>query len=358
MSDIFSCLHFVKFRAEGTYLILKGKRMKRNSVRLGIVGATGLVGRTFLKVIEEKKMNFSEIRLFASEKSVGKTLKCGGRLLKVQALSENGFENLDYVLFSAGAEVSGKWAPLAADSGAYVIDNSSKWRRDPECALIVPEINPNDYAGKSKIISNPNCSTIQSVMVLKPLNDAYRLKSVSYTTYQSVSGAGQKGIDDFFRGKRNRKPKYFPHDISKNLIPEIDAPARDGYTKEEIKMVDETRKILHLPDLKVSATCVRVPLERTHGVVIQCVFEEEPDVDRARKLLEEFSGIEVVDDLRTHRYPLAEQARNNDKVYVGRIRKDLACRKGLLLFVVSDNIRKGAASNAVQILEYLIEKNR
>jgi len=337
---------------------MKGKKMKKNRVRLGIVGATGLVGRTFLEVIEEKKLDFSEIRLFASEKSVGKALKCGEQMWKVQALSEEGFQDLDYVLFSAGAAVSGKWAPLAVRSGAYVIDNSSRWRTDPECALIVPEINPDDYAGKSKIISNPNCSTIQSVMALKPLDDAYRLKSVSYTTYQSVSGAGQKGIDDFLRGKENRKMAFFPHDISRNLIPEIDAPAKEGYTKEEIKMVEETRKILHHPDLNVSATCVRVPLERTHGVVVQCVFRDVPDVDEARKRLRAFPGIVVVDDLSRHVYPLAEKAKGNDLVYVGRIRKDLACANGLLLFVVSDNIRKGAASNAVQILEYLMKKNR
>lgn len=321
-----------------------------------IVGATGLVGRTFIKVIEEYNLPINKLKLFASEKSVGTKIIFKGKEYEVEALKEGCFKDIDFALFSAGGEVSKIWAPRAIEEGAYVIDNSSQWRMDENCALIVPEINLNDYKGKSKIIANPNCSTIQAVLPLKPLDDEFKLIKVHYTTYQAVAGSGKKGIDDLRRCKEGEEPKFYPYDISKTCIPEIDVMMDNGYTKEEMKMVNETRKILHHPDLKISSTCIRVPVEVGHGVMIQAEFEKDVDIKKAIEVIARYEGIKIVDDLKNHLYPTSTMARGNDLVYVGRIRKDLASENSLLLYTVADNVRKGAASNAVQIVKKMIEE--
>ncbi len=321
-----------------------------------IVGATGLVGRTFLKVMEEYKLPVNELHLFASEKSIGKTISFHQKEYQVEALKEGCFRGIDFALFSAGGEVSKIWAPIAIKEGALVVDNSSQWRMNEECALIVPEINFADCKGKSRIIANPNCSTIQAVLPLKPLDDAFKLTKVHYTTYQAVSGSGEKGIDDLRRCKAGEKPKFYPYDISKTCIPEIDVMMENGYTKEEMKMVNETRKILHHENLKISSTCIRVPVEIGHGVMIQAEFEKDIDVNKAREVLASYKGIKLVDDLKNHIYPVSTLAAGNDLVYVGRIRKDLASENGLLFYTVADNVRKGAASNAVEIVRKMIEE--
>lgn len=321
-----------------------------------IVGTTGLVGRTFLKVIEEYSLPVNDLKLFASEKSLGKKIAFNGKEYQVETLKEGCFKGVDFALFSAGGEVSKIWAPIAVKEGALVVDNSSQWRMNDDCALIVPEINIDDYKGKSKIIANPNCSTIQSVLPLKPLDDAFKLKRIHYTTYQAVSGSGEKGIDDLRRCKTGENPKFYPYDIFKTCIPEIDIMMENGYTKEEMKMVNETRKILHNDSLKISSTCIRVPVEVGHGVVIQAEFENRVDVSKAKEVMAKYEGIKVVDDLKNHIYPISTLAIGNDFVYVGRIREDLANENCLLFYTVSDNVRKGAASNAVQIVKKIIQE--
>ncbi|MFA6756080.1 MAG: aspartate-semialdehyde dehydrogenase [Bacilli bacterium] len=321
-----------------------------------VVGATGLVGRTFLKVIEEYNLPIKSLHLFASAKSIGKELEFKGKKYKLEELKKGCFENIDFALFSAGSNVSHIWAPIAAKEGALVVDNSSEWRMDKNCSLIVPEINIDDYKTKSKIIANPNCSTIQSVLPLKALDNEFGLTKVNFATYQAVSGSGKKGIDDLKRCENGEKPQFYPYDISKTCIPEIDVFLDDGYSKEEMKMVNETRKILHLPNLKVSATCIRVPVEVAHGVVVNCEFKKPVDVIKAREVLAKYEGIKVVDDPKNHIYPVSTIAKGNDYVYVGRIRKDLAVDNGLIFYCVADNVRKGAASNAVQIVNKIIKE--
>ena len=320
-----------------------------------IVGATGLVGRTFLKVMEEYDLPIDNLRLFASERSVGKTLTFKGKEYTLEPLKEGCFVGTDFALFSAGGSVSKEWAPVAEKEGAIVVDNSSCWRMDDNCALIVPEININDYKEKSRIIANPNCSTIQSVLPLKPLDDEFHITKIAYSTYQAVAGSGRKGLDDLERCRRGEKPEFYPYNIAETCIPEIDVFGDDGYTKEEMKMVNETRKILHRPDIKISATCIRVPVAVSHGVLMQVEFEKPVDVLRAREVLAAYEGIKVLDDPKNHIYPVATIAKGNDTVYVGRIRKDLAVDNGLLLYSVADNVRKGAAANAVQIVKKIIE---
>lgn len=324
------------------------------SYNFAVVGATGLVGRTFLKVMEEYHLPVKSLRLFASAKSIGVKLPYAGKEYEVEELKEGCFFGTDFALFSAGASVSKIWAKVASDEGALVVDNSSQWRMEEDCALIVPEINIDDYKDKSRIIANPNCSTIQSVLPLKALDEAFGLKKVTFTTYQAVSGSGKKGLDDLARCERGEKNQFYPYDISKTCIPEIDIFYDDGYSKEEMKMVNETRKILHRPDLKISATCIRVPVPVAHGVVMQAEFKKPVDVIKARIALANYEDIKVLDDPKNHIYPVSTIAAGNDYVYVGRIRKDLAVDNGLLLYSVADNVRKGAASNAVQIVKKII----
>ena len=325
-------------------------------VNLAVVGATGMVGRTFLKVLKERNFPIENLYLMASKRSAGTKVEYDGKEYTVEELTEHSFDKpIDIALFSAGGSTSEKYAPIAAEHGVIVVDNSAQWRQDPKVPLIVPECNPEDIAWNSGIIANPNCSTIQAMAVLKPLDDKYKIKRVVYSTYQAVSGAGVAGWNDLENGLKGEEPKKFPHQIAGNCLPHIDVFLDNGYTKEEMKMVWETRKILHHPDLKVTATTVRVPVFNSHSEAINIEFENPVDVDEARKILAEAPGVVVVDNPANNEYPLALDAAGTDSVYVGRIRKDESVDNGLDLWVVADNIRKGAATNAVQIAEILID---
>lgn len=329
--------------------------MKKRLYNIAIVGATGLVGTNFIRVMEEMKIPVGELRLLASPKSEGKTISAFGCECTVHTLTESSFEGIDFALFSAGGSVSRQYAKIAVSSGAIVIDNSSAWRMDASVPLVVPEINFEDIQNQG-IIANPNCSTIQSVLPLKALRDAFGLESVYYSTYQAVSGSGQKGIDDLNRTLAGETPEFYPYDISKTCIPEIDVFTENGYTLEEMKMVNETKKILHDDSIEISATCIRVPVEVGHGVLINALLKQDVDLSLIKQVLSSFEGIKVVDDLKNHGYPTSLLAKGNDFVYVGRIRKDLNNPFRVLFYTVADNVRKGAASNAVQILKRLIDK--
>ncbi len=330
--------------------------MKKYNV--AVVGATGLVGSTFLKVLKEYDFPINQLTLFASSKSAGKEIEYNGQNYIVKELREGCFEGIEIALFSAGGEISTKWAPEAEKSGAVVIDNSSAWRMAEDCALIVPEINVDDFGKGRNIVANPNCSTIQSVLPLKPLKENFGLKRVVYTTYQAVSGSGQKGKNDLIRTLNGEEPEFYPYNISKTCIPHIDSFLDNGYTKEEIKMVNETRKILHMPNLPVSATCVRVPVLNSHAVCIMAELEKPFTLDQIKDAFASQEGIVVLDDPKNNVYPVATVSNDNDKVYVGRIRKDLSCDNGIIFYCVSDNIRKGAAANAVQIAKKLINSDK
>ena len=330
--------------------------MKKYNV--AVVGATGLVGSTFLKVLKEYNFPINNLTLFASEKSAGKTINYNGADYVVKKLEKGCFNGVEIALFSAGGSISNEWAVEAEKSGAVVIDNSSAWRMNEDCALIVPEINLNAFDKARKIVANPNCSTIQSVLPLKPLNDKFGLKRVVYTTYQAVSGSGQKGKNDLIRTLAGEEPQFYPYNISKTCIPQIDSFVENGYTKEELKMVNETRKILNMPSLPVSATCVRVPVLNAHAVCIMVELEKPFTLDEVRNAFLGQKGITLVDDFKNLKYPVSTIANETDMVYVGRIRRDLSCENGILFYTVSDNIRKGAASNAVQIASALISEGK
>ncbi len=326
-------------------------------MNLAIVGATGLVGRTFMKVLEERNIDIQNLYLFASARSKGRKLTFKDKEYEVIELNEEEIKSrkIDYALFSAGGDTSKKYAPIFAEQGCVVIDNSSAWRMDPEVPLVVPEVNPEDVKWNKGIIANPNCSTIQAVVALAPLHKKYKIKRIVYSTYQSVSGAGLEGIKDFERGLKGEENQKFPHPIFNNCIPHIDVFMDNGYTKEEIKMVNETRKIMHADELRITATTVRVPVTACHSESINVEFENKINIDDIRELLNNSEGIVVVDDVSNSKYPLATEASDTDLVYVGRIRRDESVENGLNLWVVADNIRKGAATNAVQILEVIIE---
>ena len=321
---------------------------------VAIVGATGLVGSTFIKVLEEYKFPIKSIKLLASARSAGKVINFMGEDCIVEELTESSFVGVDLALFSAGGDISKKYAPIARECGCRVIDNSSAWRNDPDIPLIVPEVNINDYS-MNKLIANPNCSTIQAILPLKALDDVFGLKRIVYSTYQAVSGSGMKGKNDLINTLKGEDPKFYPHNISETCIPEIDVFLDNGYTKEEMKMVNETRKMLHKNDLLISATCIRVPVLNSHGVSIMCELDKEFTLDEIRKVFADFENIVVADDPMNHVYPTSTLSNGNDKVYVGRIRRDLSCKNGLLFYCTADNIRKGAASNAVQIALKLAE---
>lgn len=323
--------------------------------KLAIVGATGLVGRTVLKVLEEENLPISEYKLFASAKSAGQTLKFMGRDYIVNELTESSFDkHFDFAIFSAGGDTSKKFSPIASSKGCIVIDNSSAFRMDPNVPLIVPEVNSEQIKENNGIIANPNCSTIQAVVALKPLDDKYKIKRVVYSTYQAVSGAGQKGLDDLNNGLLGKKPEKFPYPIVNNCLPHIDVFLDNGYTKEEEKMINETRKILNKPDLKVTATTVRVPVKNSHSESINIEFENNFELDDVIETLKNAPGIIVQDNVKNNIYPLATNANGHNEVFVGRIRRDFSIDNGINIWVVADNIRKGAASNAVQILEKLL----
>lgn len=326
---------------------------------IAVVGATGMVGRMLLKVLEERQLPASEYTLFASARSAGSTIKFMDKDYVVEELTETCFDGrgINIALFSAGGSTSAKFAPIAAKAGVTVVDNSSQWRMDPEIPLIVPEVNSDAiplYKNKG-IIANPNCSTIQAMVVLKPLSDKYGLKRVVYSTYQAVSGAGVAGFDDLKNGVNGEPPKKFAHPIAFNCLPHIDVFLETGYTKEEQKMVDETRKILSLPDLRVTATTVRVPVFHGHSESINIEFNSAFELDELRSVLSNAPGVVVQDDVANNIYPMPITAEDTDPVYVGRIRRDFSVDSGINLWCVADNIRKGAATNAVQIAEALIE---
>ena len=337
----------------------------RNEVRvmnkrpnIAIVGATGVVGNTFLKVLEERDFPFENAYLMASERSAGKTVTFKGRDYIVELLDEHSFDkDIDIALFSAGGGTSAKFAPIAAAHGVTVVDNSSQWRMDPEVPLVVPEVNPDDAFDNKGIIANPNCSTIQAVVALKPLYDAYGIKRVVYSTYQAVSGSGVKGIRDLEEGLKGNDIKVaYPHPIAGNCLPHIDVFMENGYTKEEIKMINETRKILGDQDIPVTATTVRVPVFDSHSESINVEFKKPfGDVDEIRKVFSGKPGLVVLDDPANNVYPLARDAAGRDEVFVGRIRRDFSVESGINFWCVSDNIRKGAATNAVQIAELLLK---
>lgn len=327
-------------------------------VRCAVVGATGVVGQTFLKVLEEKKLKIDEYELFASSKSKGKKVQFMDEEYTVQELTEDSFRNskFDYALFSAGGNVSKKYAPLAAETGCIVIDNSSYFRMYDEVPLVVPEVNPYDIFKHNNIIANPNCSTIQAMLPLKALDEKYPIKRIVYSTYQAVSGAGNAGINDLINTRNGEDPNKFPYSITDNCIPQVDVFLENNYTKEEMKMIEETRKILHKPTLPITATCVRVPILNCHSESINIEFEDEINIEDITKILSNYPGIRLIDDVTNNKYPINELANGIDDVLVGRIRRDYSVKNGINLWVVADNVRKGAASNAVQILEKLMEK--
>ena len=323
--------------------------------KLAIVGATGLVGRSFLKVLEEKNLPIENYTLFASQRSAGTKINFLGKEYEVQELNENSFDSgFDFALFSAGGEISKKYAPIAASKGCIVIDNSSYFRMDEDVPLVVPEVNFEDVKNNHGIIANPNCSTIQAMLPLKTLDDKYKIKRIIYSTYQAVSGAGKNALDDLKNIDGKEPLKKFPHPIFDNCLPHIDSFLDNGYTKEEMKMINETRKILHNPDLKITATTVRVPVSNSHCESINVEFEKDFEIQDLINTLKNFSNIVVLDNPEKNEYPMPILANGHDEVFVGRIRRDDSVKSGVNLWVVADNIRKGAASNAVQILEKLI----
>lgn len=324
---------------------------------VAVVGATGLVGQTFLKVLKERKFPVENLYLYASARSAGKIINWNGKDYTVIELKdENIREDIDVALFSAGGGTSLEFAPKFRDKGAVVVDNSSAWRMYPEIPLVVPEANPEALAEHNGIIANPNCSTIQVMPVLKVLQENYGLKRVIYSTYQAVAGSGQKGLDDLDANLRGEESKNYPHQIAFNALPHIDVFLENGYTKEEIKMIEETRKILSLPDLKVTATCVRVPVRMGHAVSVNVELEKSFELDDVIRKFEEKEGVIVQNNGKNNEYPMPITAADTDEVYVGRIRRDETVENGLNLWVVADNIRKGAATNTIQIAETLIRR--
>jgi aspartate-semialdehyde dehydrogenase len=325
---------------------------------LAIVGASGLVGRTFLKVLEERDFPFENIYMMSSYRSAGKTVTFKGQDYVLEELTEHSFDKpIDIALFSAGGSTSEKFAPIAAEHGCIVVDNSSAWRMDPEVPLVVPEVNPQDIEWNKGIIANPNCSTIQAMVALKPLHDKYKIKRIVYSTYQAVSGSGLKGINDLTEGlKGNDIMTAYPHPIANNCLPHIDVFLENGYTKEEMKMINETHKILGDDSIKVTATTVRVPVFACHSESINLEFEKPFDLDELKKDIADFPGLNLMDDPANNVYPLARDIEGRDDVYVGRVRRDFSVESGVNLWVVADNIRKGAATNAVQIAELLLNR--
>ena len=330
----------------------------RKNYKIAIVGSSGLVGRTVLKVLEEKDFSNVTYTLFSSKNSAGKKINFLGEDYIFCELKEDSFDyKFDYAIFCAGGEVSKKFAPIASKSGCIVIDNSSVFRMDPEVPLVVPEVNPNEIFRNKGIIANPNCSTIQAVVPLKPLDDKYNITRIVYSTYQAVSGAGRFGIEDLENKAHGDNLKKFPYPIYNNCLPHIDVFTEDGYTKEEHKMINETRKILNKPNLAITATAVRVPVINCHSESINVQFEKDFDLYDVQILLQNFPGIIVADNLEKNLYPLASKVNGNDEIFVGRIRKDFSVPSGLNLWVVGDNLRKGAATNAIQILEILMKNS-
>jgi aspartate-semialdehyde dehydrogenase len=324
---------------------------------VAIVGATGAVGAELIQLLEQREFPLRELKLLASPKSAGKILKFKGEEIPVAALSPDSFRSVDIALFSAGANTSREYAPHAVSAGAVVIDNSSAFRMEPEVPLVVPEINPADLQKHRGIIANPNCTTIISLMALYPLHKVFRVKRVIASSYQAVSGAGAKAVQEllnqsksFFSGEP-AIPEVFAHTIAFNVLPQVDVFLENGYTKEEVKFVNESRKIMHHPTLRASITCVRVPVFRAHSIALDVEFEQPVSVERARDVLAKFPGLELVDDPGAKRYPMPLSVAGKNNCQVGRVRTDSALDNGLALWVCGDQLLKGAALNALQIAE-------
>lgn len=324
---------------------------------VAVVGATGLVGRKMIQVLEERKFPVGNLKFLASERSAGKEIEFNGTIHRVETLRERSFTGVEIALFSAGATVSREFAPHAVKAGTLVIDNSSAFRMDPNVPLVVPEVNRRMIFHHKGIIANPNCSTIQMVVVLKPLHDRWRIKRVVVATYQSVTGAGQRGLDQLERELKKERvmEMKFPHPIAMNVLPQVDIFLPDGYTKEEHKMMHETKKIMEDDSIKVHATCVRVPVYGGHSEAVNIEFERPFELEEVRDTLRHAPGLIVQDDPEHASYPMPLHAWERDEVFVGRIRRDETVEYGLALWIVSDNLRKGAATNAVQIAEEWIK---
>lgn len=326
-------------------------------INVAVVGATGMVGRKFLEVLTERNLPVDTYYLYASAKSAGQEIDFMGKKHTVIELKEENVtdKKIDIALFSAGGETSKAFAPIFAKHGILVIDNSNAWRRDPSVPLVVPECNAEDIKWHKNIIANPNCSTIQAVVALKPLHEAFSIKRIVYSTYQAVSGAGVKGFNDLKNGINGEAPQKFPYPIFGNCIPHIDVFLENGYTKEEDKMIFETKKILGDQNIKITATTVRVPVYYGHSESINVEFNKPCTAKQVREVLEKAEGVVVQDDIANNVYPMAITAENKNEVFVGRIRQDDTVESGVNLWVVADNIRKGAATNAVQIAEKVLE---
>ena len=330
---------------------------------IAIVGATGLVGQEFIKVLGQRNFPMNSIHLFASDRSAGRKLLVNHQEIEVRETVPESFEGIDIALFSAGAEISRHFSPIAAQSGAVVIDNSAAFRMEPSVPLVVPEVNPEDIKWHNGIIANPNCSTIQMVVALYPLHRVNPIKRIVVDTYQSVSGTGAAAVEELtVQSKQvlegqNTIPHVYPHQIAFNVLPEIDVFLDDGYTKEEWKMMEETRKIMHAADIAVSATCVRVPVFTGHGEAVHAEFSHPMLPDEAERILAQAPGVKILDDTAISLYPHPWAAVGADEVFGGRIRRDVSHPNGLVMWIVADNLRKGAALNAVQIAEETIKRD-
>ncbi len=326
-------------------------------MKVAVVGATGLVGTKMLQVLAERNFPVTELYPVASEKSVGKMIKFKGKEFAVVSMADAIAKRPDVALFSAGGSTSKEWAPKFAEVGTVVIDNSSAWRMEPNIPLVVPEVNANILTKADKIIANPNCSTIQMVVVLKPLHDVYKIKRVVVSTYQSVTGTGKKAVDQLMNERQGVEgARAYAYQIDLNLLPHIDVFLENDYTKEEMKMVNETRKIMGDDSIRVTATTVRVPVVGGHSEAVNIEFEKDFEVADIRSILEKAPGVIVYDDVKNLKYPMPILAHDKDDTFVGRIRRDESQANTLNCWIVSDNLRKGAATNAVQIAEYLMEK--
>jgi aspartate-semialdehyde dehydrogenase len=346
----------------GAFAVINGLMFrKKNKYVVAVAGATGAVGREMLEILAERSFPVADVVPLASERSAGERVKFGDRSFTVKLLTRQSFEGVDIALFSAGSERSLEFAPLAVKAGAVVIDNSSAFRMDPKVPLVVPEVNPEAVSEHSGIIANPNCSTIAMVVALKPLHDAAKIKRVVVTTFQSVSGTGKKGMDELAQQTvallnfKDVETKVYPHQIAFNCLPHIDSFLDNGYTREEMKMVNETRKIMGDDSIRVTATAVRVPVFRCHSESVNIETEKKLSANEVRALLSAAPGIIVFDEPKKNVYPLAIEVTGKDETYVGRVREDESVENGINLWIVSDNLRKGAALNAVQIAEHLIK---
>ncbi len=326
-------------------------------MKIAVVGATGLVGTKMIQILEERNFPITEFIPVASEKSIGKEVSFKGKKYNVVGLQTAIDSRPEIALFSAGGSTSIEWAPKFAEAGITVIDNSSAWRMDVTKKLIVPEINANELTDTDKIISNPNCSTIQMVVALNPLHKKYKIKRIVVSTYQSVTGTGVKAVEQLMNERKGIKGEMaYAYTIDLNVIPQIDAFTDNGYTKEEMKMVNETKKIMGDNTIRVTATTVRVPVMGGHSESVNVEFENEFELEEIRNILQASSGVTLIDDIKNFKYPMPMLAHDKDDVFVGRLRRDETQDKTLNMWIVSDNLRKGAATNAVQIAEYLVEK--